>query len=74
MTLVTDWQKILRKAWSVKFNILAIVLGSAEALLPLFEDTVPRGVFGGLSALAAGGALAARIMSQKEFGDEDQQS
>lgn len=71
MILVEDWKKILTKAWSVKFNILAILLGAAEAILPMFESAVPRGVFAMLSAVAAGASLTARILSQKEFRDDN---
>lgn len=70
MRLVDDWQKVLRKAWSVKFNVLAILLGAAEAILPMLETAMPRGLFALLSAFAAGASLTARILSQKEFRDE----
>ena len=70
MMLIEDWKKVLLKAWSVKFNILTILLGAAEAILPMLESSVPRGVFAMLSAVAAGASLTARILSQKEFRDD----
>lgn len=68
--LVDDWKRVLRKAWSVKFNILTILLGAAEAILPMLETGMPRGVFAGLSALTAGLSLTARVLSQQEFRDD----
>lgn len=70
MMLVQDWEKVLAKAWSVKFNILTILLGAAEAILPMLESSIPRGAFAILAAVTAGASLAARILSQKEFRDD----
>ncbi len=67
MTLIEDWQKVLTKAWSVKFNILAIIFGATEAVLPQLQDAIPPGTFAVLAALAAGASLVSRLLAQKEF-------
>lgn len=70
MKLVADWRHILRKAWSVRLMILAGLLSGLEVILPLFVDALPRNLFAGLSMLTISGAFMARIVAQKEFGDE----
>ena len=45
--LIPEWRAVLNKAWSVKFSLLAGLLGcAAEVALPIFSDSIPRGVFG----------------------------
>ena len=64
MTLIPDWRKVLRKAWSVRLALLAAALGGVEIALPLFSDAVPRHVFLGLSVLVTMGAAVARIVKR----------
>jgi len=44
MTLLEDWKEVLRKAWSIRFIVLAGVLSGIEVILPFFADAIPRGV------------------------------
>lgn len=69
MSLLPDWKRICRRAWSVRLMILAAVLTGVEAVLPLFAEHFPRGVFGALSGLVIGGALFARIVAQRDLKD-----
>jgi len=64
MKLAEDWQIILRKAWSIRLAALAGVLSGAEAIVPLFSDSMPRGIFAVLSFVTVFGALVARIVAQ----------
>jgi hypothetical protein len=67
MNLISNWQEVLQKAWSVKFGILAAVLGGMEAFFLAMEDNLlgaPPGFFAGLAAMCAAGAVMARIMDQ----------
>ena len=66
MKLYDDWKLILRKAWSIRFMILAGILSAVEVILPFFEGHFPRGVFAGLSGLAVGAAFIARLVAQKD--------
>jgi hypothetical protein len=67
MKLANDWKEILKKAWSVRFMILAGVLSGVEVILPFFVYDIPRGTFAVLSFLAVGGAFISRIVAQRDF-------
>jgi hypothetical protein len=67
MTLLEDWKEILKKAWSVKFNVAALVFGCTEAIIALLQPAgAPVGVFAAMSILASVGALVARTLAQGE--------
>lgn len=70
MKLLTDWKRILKRAWSIRLLILAGVLSGIEVILPFFSDAIPRGPFAVLSFLAVAGAFVARLVAQKELADE----
>ena len=70
MTLHRDFKKILKRAWSVRFLFLAGIFSTAEVVLPMFSEEIPRGIFVALTGLAITGSLVARITTQKEFGDD----
>lgn len=70
MKLLTDWKRILKRAWSIRLLILAGVLSGIEVVLPFFSDAIPRGPFAVLSFLAVAGAFVARLVAQKELADE----
>lgn len=67
MTLHSNWQTLLRKAWSVKFMVLAFLLTMAEVMLPFFSDAVPPKLFAALSGLAVAGAFVSRLVAQKDM-------
>lgn len=64
MTLIPDWRRTLRHAWSLRLVALAAALSAVEVILPMFVDIMPRGLFAGLSLLAAVGGAVARIVAQ----------
>lgn len=67
MTLHDNWRTLLRKAWSVKFMVLAFLLTMAEVMLPFFSDAVPPRTFALLSGLAVAGAFVSRLVAQKDL-------
>ena len=67
MTFKTDWKDVMRKAWSVKFMVLAFLLTMAEVMLPFFSDAIPPRVFAVLSGLAVAGAFVSRLIAQKDM-------
>lgn len=71
MELITNWWEVLKRAWSVRFIVLAAVLSGLEVGLPLVEGVfpMPQGVFAGLATLATAGAFIARIIAQKDLDD-----
>jgi len=67
VTLHDNWQTLIRKAWSVKFMVLAFLLTMAEVMLPFFSDAVPPRTFALLSGLAVAGAFVSRLIAQKDM-------
>lgn len=68
MKLVDDWDLILKKAWSVKFNIAATIFGALEVVVALVQPaSIPNGVFAGIAAVISICANGARIMAQQEM-------
>ena len=67
MTLKDDWRDVVRKAWSIKFMVLAFLLTMAEVMLPFFSDAVPPKLFAVLSGLAVAGAFVSRLIAQKDM-------
>jgi hypothetical protein len=68
MQLIDDWQAILTKAWSVKFNIAATLFGAAEVVVALVQPaSIPNGVFAGIAASISILSNVARVMAQKEL-------
>ena len=64
MVLHENWRLILKRAWSIRMMLLAGLLSGAEVVVPLFADSMPRGLFAVLSFASAAGALVARIVAQ----------
>lgn len=62
--LATDWKRTLKRAWSVRFMVLALVFSAVEVILPLFIDDMPRLLFAGLTIVAVVGAFWSRLVVQ----------
>jgi hypothetical protein len=68
MQLLDDWKTIISKAWSVKFNIAAALLGGVEVAAQFIEPTgVPAGLFAAIAAVVSMLAVGARVMAQQEI-------
>ena len=67
MTLHENWQTLVRKAWSVRFMVMAFVFTMAEVMLPFFSDAVPPRLFAVLSGIAVAGAFVSRLIAQKDM-------
>jgi hypothetical protein len=68
MQLIEDWDAVLKKAWSVKFNFAATVLGGLEVGVQFIEPAgVPKGIFAAFAATVSVLAIWARVMAQKEL-------
>jgi hypothetical protein len=73
MTLHSEWRRLLRHAWSIRLLALAGLFQALQAVLPAFEDVIPGHWFGIASGLATTGAFIARLITQKEFhNDQDE--
>lgn len=72
MRLREDWKKFLLKAWSIRIDLLALVLSLCELALPIIDEMIyiPRGLFLALSMVVGLFSNLAQIVRQKEFKDE----
>lgn len=73
MRLSPDAARILRRAWSIRFILLAGVFSAAEVALPLLDGLIPvgPGVFAALSGIATGGAFVSRLVAQSNLSGDD---
>jgi hypothetical protein len=67
MKLDTRWSEILKRAWSIRFIVIAGILTAAEVVLPMFENDIPRNVFAFLSLGAVAGAFISRLVAQQDL-------
>lgn len=67
MELLDDWKKILKKAWSIRLIVLAGLLSGCEIILPMYSESIPRGLFAILTMIVAIGAMVARVTVQKKL-------
>jgi len=65
--LLGNWPRVLRRAWSIRFSLLAAAFAAAEMVVPLFSDVLPRSLFVLLAFAASIGATVARIVAQPEM-------
>lgn len=71
-----DAKAIAKRAWSFKWAIASALLSAFEVAAPVLEEhltmtgLVPRGVFAGLAAAAAGFGALSRLLAQREAGSE----
>jgi len=65
MKLYDNWKDILKKAWSIRFMVLAALLTGLEVLLPLFNESIPKNTFAALSFVCVSAAFIARLVAQR---------
>ena len=70
MSLVYDWQRVLRYGWSIRLIVLAGLLSGLEVILPMFSDVIPRNVFALLSLFVTVAAFIARLTAQPKMRDK----
>lgn len=61
---VSNWRWVLRKAWSVRLAVVAGLFSALEVVIPLFESSMPRGLFALASGVTTMGAIIARFVIQ----------
>jgi hypothetical protein len=80
MNLVSNWRRVLKRAWSIRLMILAGLLSGLEVIfsLPDIADRLdwPQGIFAALSGLTTAAAFVARLIAQagvtNEADDQEQ--
>lgn len=70
MRLIEDWRHVLKHAWSIRFIVLAALLSGVEIVLPMFGDTMPRGLFAVLTLIVTVAAAVARLIPQPKMRGE----
>jgi hypothetical protein len=73
LQLVEDWRWVLKRAWSVRFIVLAGVLSGTEVAIQVViaygvRVPVPGGVFAAGAGLTTVAAFVARFVAQKKSG------
>jgi uncharacterized membrane protein HdeD (DUF308 family) len=64
MKLYDNWRTILKKAWSLKFLLIALVLECASVILPFYTDVISRQTFTALIIVCIIGSGISRIVYQ----------
>ena len=67
MQIKSNWQTILKRAWSIRLIALSACFTAAEVVVPLYSDVIPRDTFALLSAFTAVGALVSRVVTQQNM-------
>jgi hypothetical protein len=73
MKLISNWQAVLKHAWSVRLLLLAGILSGLEVALPLLDGIlpVPPTTFAVLSGLCVCMAFIARLVAQEKVSGHD---
>ena len=68
--LVENWRWVLRRAWSLRLNVLAVILSAAEMAVQLVGDQLPIPPLwlGGLAMFVTIAAAGARLVAQPQGG------
>jgi hypothetical protein len=68
MRLIDNWNGVAKRAWSIKFNIGATLLSSAETSVALLQPPgIPAGLFAAMAACLSVLANVARLLAQEEI-------
>lgn len=70
MKLIPEWRRVLRRAWSVRLNLLAVALTGATAALPAFMGIIPPMWLLALCTVVPLAAAVARLVDQPKMRDE----
>ena len=66
--LIEDWRAVMTRAWSMKFSILAAILGGLEVGVQFVQPAgIPNGVFAGIASAVSLAAGISRLIAQREL-------
>lgn len=68
---LTDDAKHWHRLWSVRLGVAGAVFAALEASLPLWETTLPDGVFATVATVCGLGVGVVRVLRQKLPGVSD---
>ena len=66
MKLYANWLEILKKAWSIRFGVLATIFAVMQVILPIYVDELPKHLFAVLTGIATVGVIVARLVWQED--------
>lgn len=66
MRLYPNWREILRKAWTIKFGVLATVFAVMQVVVPIYADSLPKHLFAILTGISTLGVIVARLVWQED--------
>lgn len=72
MKIVSNWQRVVKHAWSIRLIIVAGVLTGLETLvpgLPAYLDISPR-LFAAINFAVVSAAFVARLVAQKKVSED----
>jgi hypothetical protein len=64
MQLIDDARAVARRAWSMRFIYVSVVLGAVDAAMPFFAPEKPSRAFGLLAVATTIAAGIARLVAQ----------
>lgn len=67
MTLLPDWKKIAKKAWSMRLMAVAAFFAGCEAILPFVDDVLAPRPLAIIAFVVVVGSMLTRLMVQKDF-------
>jgi len=72
MRLIPNARSVLKRAWSVRLNVLAMIFIVAEVCLPLLKEIVPIPAWTFLicAGIASAGAFWARFIYQPNVSEQ----
>lgn len=70
MKMISDWRKMLRRAWSVRMALIAGFFSAASGVAPYFQSMIDPLVFALLASFFAFGAVIARVIAQPDLKNE----
>lgn len=65
--MIPAWRITLRKAWSVRLNLLATLFLAMELIVPFLTNRVPPYLFVILALVSVVGSTWARVLIQKNM-------
>ena len=65
MTLLPDWKRIAKKAWSLRLMAVASFFAGCEAILPFVDDVLAPRPLAIVAFVVVVGAMITRLMVQK---------
>jgi hypothetical protein len=75
MHLIANWRRVLMRAWSIRWMLVAGLFTGLEVALPLIDGLypIPQGMFASMTGVAVGAAFVSRLLAQniKDTPDAD---